>query len=294
VRLSIDARADSFELVAQDTKSLSKVRMGDPVTISLGFDSRRSTVFSGLVDEVEAGISSVRLLGLSQMVNLMKLRMSQTYLKQNSGDIVKDMCTKASVSPGNVQDGGALPSFFVSKDLPTYEYVRALAEKSGYDVYITTKNKLDFKDYNPKTIHDLTFGKDVLSVEAIWLSPAEGVRVFGESPSSTRGSDTAHWLTKDDVEGSAGSGTGPLLIDAAVRDKSTANAVAKFKLAQTRQTLQVSVISYGKPEITLGDSVNLKGFNNQLLRGGFKVRTIEHSFNKISGFTTRIVCAKEA
>ena len=288
----MDTPADSVEVVLRDVKSVSKVKIDDPVTISLGFGSKQTQVFSGIVDAIQASISSLRLLGLSQMVKLMKLRLNQSYLKQNAGDIVKDVCNKTGVSAGDIQDGVALPSFYISHDVPTYDCVRALAERSGYDVYLTPKNKLNFKEYNPTTIHNLAYGKDVLHVEAAHLSPAKGARVFGESPSSMKGSDTAHWLTKDEVEGSAGSGPGLLLSDPAIRDKATADAVARSRLAQARQTLCASIVSYGKPEVKLGDSVNLDGFSNKLLKGGFKVRTVEHSFDKTSGFKTRIVCSK--
>ncbi len=294
VRLSMEAPADSFEAVLRNSSSSSKVKSEDPVSVSLGYDTDLTHVFAGSVDVVEVGMSRLRILGLSNMAKLLKLRVNRTYLKQTAGDIVKDLCNMAQVSTGDVQDGVTLPSFFISHEVPAYEYVKGLADRSGFDVYFTPNNRIAFKEYKPETTHELQFGLNVLEVEAVHFRPPPAVKVFGESPSSVKGTDTAHWLTKNEVEGSAGSGQAILVFDPAVKDKSTADQVARSKLARAKQALQVSIITLGDPKVKLGDAVSLEGFDHRLLTGEFKVQTAEHSVSKRSGFTTRIVCSKEA
>jgi phage protein D len=293
VKLSLDTPADSCHLSLGSTPKFSKVKMLDPISISLGYDSK-TTVFTGIVDSLHSEFRTVRVQGLSQMLKLLKQRLSQTYLNQNAGDIVKDICNKAGVPIGEVKDGISLPSLFLSRDVPSYEYVKELAERSGFDIYINADGELVFKEFESNNVHELEYANQIIHVETSQHSPPEAVKVYGESPSSSMGSDTSHWLSKDKLEGTAGDGEGLIVYDAAIRDKETADAVAKARLARARHTHWVSVLALGSPEVKLGDSISLKGFDQDLLKGEFKVRSVDHHLSKRRGFTTRLRCSKEA
>lgn len=292
-RVSMDAPADSFQIVLRSTSKSSQIKRSDPITVRLGYGSKQTSVFSGIVDAIEAGVSTVGVWGLSPAVKLLMLRIDQTYIGQTAGDIVRDLCNKASVPMGDVQDGVSLPSYFLSNERPAFDYVSELAFMSGYDVYFTPANQLVFRDYQPSTTHKLVFGEDVLKLNITQSRPVESVNVFGESPSSSRGSNTTHWLSKDDVKGTAGSGQTRLLVDPTVKDTSTANTVAKSVLARTRETIFAQIVCTGRPDIKVGEGISLQGFPSKLLNGAFKVRTVEHSLDKRSGFKTRFVCSRE-
>ena len=293
LQVSMDTPADIFTAVIRANDDLADLKTGDPATIKLGYDSELQDSFSGNIDTLQAGYDRLRVVGLGQTVKLLRLRVNQVYLKQTAGAIVKDLCSQSKVPTGDIEDGVSLPSFVVTHDVPAYEYVKALAARSGYDVYFTTENNLAFKAYSPEKTHDLEYGLDILQVESAKSSPPESVKIYGESPSSVRGSDTSHWLTKDSVEGSAGSGLTIPFSDPAVRDKDTANAVAKSRLAHSRHKIHVGILALGSPEIKLGDAVSLKGMDHDLLKGDFKVRAVEHSLSKSSGFLTRLFCSRE-
>jgi phage protein D len=293
VKLSMDTPADSCHVGLGLSSKLSKVKLLDPLTISLGYDST-TTVFTGIVDSLHSELRAMRVQGLSPMLKLLKQRVSQTYLNQNAGDIVKDICDKAGVTVGKVDDGISLPSLSVSRDVPTYECVRALAERSGFDVYINADGELIFKEFDSDKVHELEYANQVIHVDTEQYHPPEAVKVYGESPASSMGSDTSHWLTKDKMEGTAGDGEGLIVYDAAIRDKATADAVAKARLARARHTHWVSIFALGNPEIKLGDSISLKGFEQDILKGEFKVRNIDHHLSKRRGFTTRLRCSREA
>jgi len=293
VQVSIDTPADIFTAIIRANENLSGLKTGDPASVKLGYDTDLHDSFSGQIDTVEAGFAKLRVLGLSQTVKLLRLRVNQVYLKQTAGAIVKDLCSLSKVPAGDIEDGVTLPSFVLTHEVPAYEYVKALAEKSGFDVYFTPENDLAFKEYAPENTHELESGLEILKLESAQSSPPESVKIFGESPSSVRGSDTSHWLTKDNVEGSAGTGQALSFSDPSVRDKDTANAVAKSRLADSRHAIHLSVLALGNPEIKLGDAISLKGLGHDLLKGDFKVRAVEHSLNKNSGFVTRISCSRE-
>ena len=293
VKLSLDAPADNCHVNLGFSSKLSELKLLDPVSISLGYDST-TPVFTGVVDSLRSEFRSFKVDGLSPMLKLLKKRVTQTYLNQNAGDIVKDLCGKADVTTGSVDDGISLPSLFVSRDVPSYDYVRSLAERSGFDVYINSDGELIFKQFSPQNVHDLEYANQIIQVDTSQYHPPEAVKVYGESPASSMGSDTSHWLTKDSMEGAAGDGDAIVVYDAAIRDKETADAVAKAQLAQARHTHWVSILALGTPEVKLGDSISLKGYDQDMLKGEFKVRTIHHHLSKRRGFTTRLRCSKEA
>lgn len=293
-QVSLDAPVDSLGIIVRRTADMSKLKNGDPVTVKLGYDKDLQELFAGEIGTVELGFSNARIIGLSPVVKLLRLRLNQVYLNQTAGEIVKDLCDKSQVSPGDIEDGVTLPSFAISHEVPAYEYARDLAEKSGFDIYVTPENKLSFKNYSPAQVHDLQFGLDILGVDVARLSSPARIRVFGESPSSKKGSDTSHWLTKDDIEGSAGDGASIPYSDFTIKDKDTANSVAKSWLAQAKQSVHLQVRIVGNADLKLGDAVSLKGFDQDLLQGEFKIRSLDHSLDKHSGFTTRVSCSREA
>ncbi len=293
-QVSLDAPADSLAIIVRRNDDLSGLKNGDPVTLRLGYDSDLQASFAGEIGSIELGFSSMKITCLSPIVKLLRLRVNQVYLNQTAGEIVKDLCNKSQVSPGDIQDGITLPSFVVSHEVPAYEFARDLAEDSGFDIYITPENKLSFKEYSPEEVHDLQFGLDILGVEVAKLSSPEAIKVYGQSPSSKKGLDTSHWLTKDNVEGSAGSGDALPYSDPAVKDQDTANAVAKSLLAQAKQVVHLNVRTVGNSDLKLGDAISLKGFDHDLLKGEFKIRSLDHSLSKSAGFITRISCSKEA
>lgn len=293
VKLSLDTPADTCHIGLGLSSKLSEMKVLDPVSIDLGYDSK-TTVFTGVVDSLHSEFRSFKVEGLSAMLKLLKKRVTQTYLNQNAGDIVKDICSKADIATGEVGDGISLPSLFVSRDVPSYDYVRSLAERSGFDVYINSDGELIFKEFSAKNVHELEYGAQIIQVNTSQHPPPEAVKVYGESPASSMGSDTSHWLTKDSMEGAAGDGDAIVVYDAAIRDKETADAVAKARLAQARHTHWISVLALGAPEVKLGDSVSLKGFDQDMLKGEFKVRNIHHHLSKRRGFTTRLKCSREA
>jgi phage protein D len=294
VQRSLDVPADNFEVLIRPSSKVAKCKLQDPVTVSLGFGSTKTLVFKGVVDSIESAVSRIRITALSQMFKLLKLRLEQIYLGQTAGEIVKDLCRRAGVATGQVEDGVSLPSFSLSREESAYNIIKSLAERSGFDVFLDLSGKLVFKPFGAKATHTLEHGRNILRAQAFAFAPPAAVKVYGESPSSSKGSDTSHWLTKDEVEGDAGSGDSLIISDPAIRDKATANSVANSKLTQARHTQHLAVVSYGSPDIHLGDAVSLTGFDHPFLKGEYKVREVEHLLTRESGFTTKISCTREA
>ena len=289
VCLGMDTPADSFEIVFGASNKSSKIREGDDASIQLGYENRLVDVFKGAVDSVEPGISGIRVTGLNFVSKLLELRVNQVYENQTAGGIVSDLANKAGIRTEEILDGISFPMYVVDDGKNAYDHIRDLAEKCGFDVYMSSENKLVFKKYERREPHVLEYGKDIIQADLAEEKPlVAGVVVQGESPSSFKGADTSHWLTKRQVEGLAGSGARLLIHDPTVRDKDTAEKVATAWLDALTRTLSGIVKAIGKAEVKLGDTIEIKGMRNSKMNGEFQVRSVEHFLSKTEGFTTFI------
>jgi len=289
VNLDMDIPADSFEARLGESEKSAKIKEGDNVSIQVGYEGDLEDVFKGVVDNVEPGLAEIRVTGLNFATKLLELRTDQLYENQSAGGIVTDLATIASVSLGEISDGLSFAMYVVDDGKNAYEHIRELAQKCGFDVYMTPESQLVFKKYERSQPHALEYGKDIIRAELQEEKPVvTGVVVQGESPSSFKGADTSHWLTKRQVEGMAGSGARLLIQDPTVRDKDTAEKVAKAQLDTFTRLVSGTVEVVGKAEVKLGDTVEITGMKNAKMNGEFQVRSVEHYLSKTAGFTTLI------
>jgi len=289
ISLDMDIPADSFEVVFGHNSKSSKIKEGDAASIQLGYEDSLEDVFKGTVDNVEPGIAEIKVTGLNFAWKLLELRTNQVYESQAAGDIVSDLANKAGVTTEDVSSGLSFPMYVVDDGKNAYEHIRELAEKCGFDVYMTSENKLVFKKYEREEPQALEYGKNIIQAELQEERPiVAGVVVQGESPSSFKGADTSHWLTKRQVEGMAGSGARLLVQDPTMRDKDSAEKVAKARLDTLTRTVSGTVKIIGMAELKLGDTIEIKGMLNPKMNGEFQVRSVEHFLNKTVGFTTLV------
>jgi len=289
VNLSMDIPADSVELLLGVDDDTKKIQRGDSVAVKLGYEDALKNVFFGEVDNVVPELSQVGVLGLSFAAKLLKRRINKTYEKQAAGDIVRDLAQIEKIETDKFSDGVRFPYYVVDDGRNLYEHMRELAGLSGFDLYLTNESKLVFRKYEKRDTHTLEYGKNIKTIEFDEDRPlTAGTVVQGESPSSFKGADTFHWLTKRAVEGVKGDEPRRLIIDLAVKDKETAEKVAESIQADTQRTLNGFVKIVGNADVKLGDAVEIKGMSNAKMNGSFQIRGAEHYLSKTAGFTTSI------
>ena len=159
------------------------------------------------------------------------------------------------------------------------------------------------------------YGKNIIQILKVEQKPlVESVKLLAESPSSAKGSDTTHWLTKQQIHGVArgtgGSGQGAssstnavgltsspfsssgsepnqiLIHNKSVRDDDTASRVAEAHLNRIKSSTLISLSVVGDPKIMLGNTVKIQKMPEDSLNGEYQVRSVEHLLSKSAGFTT--------
>jgi phage protein D len=287
VDCDINIPLDEFRIVLRHGDKVP-IRTDDRAVIELGYEDSLKKVFTGAVDTVEPGISSVIVNGYSAAAPLTRIRTHQIYEKQTAGAIVKDLAGKANLRVKTAEDGISFPMYVVDESRPLYGHMRELAGLCGFDLFMTPDGEVMFKKYQKKKAVPFTYGQDIVAMSARSVTPpATSVKVFEESPSSFKGADTAHWLSKKVIGGTSGSGDQVHIINhPAIRDKDTADKVAVAAL-ETLSVSKVGVLrTMGEPAVGLGDTIEVKEMPDARMNDTFEVTRVSHAFNMDEGFVT--------
>ena len=205
---------------------------------------------------------------------------------------MRDLADRAGVTVARAEDGIALPAYVVDGRRAVYHHLRELAELSGFDLYLDADGELIFEFFSGgQTAHVFEYAEHLLELETLDTPPAAGeVEAWGESPGAGRGEDSWAWLTKDfgSHKGTAGSGGPALLLEKPVLRTAVAaqTAALAHHTALERRRLRGRLLSPGRPEVQLGDSIRLRGLPDADLDTFFQVRGVTHRLTKRGGFTT--------
>ena len=172
--------------------------------------------------------------------------------------------------------------------------MRDLAELCGFDLYFNNDDKLVFEKFiKGKTVHSFQYAKHILEADVLNTPPFAGaVEAWGESPTGAKGVDAWAWLTKNfsSSKGDSGSGKPKLLLErVALRTKAAAQtAAASDESRIRRRMLRGRLLSVGRPEVKLGDAIQIQGSPEGSMNKQFQVRSVIHRITKPRGFTTEV------
>ncbi len=308
VDMTIDSYAGSTETVLrvkEDNKI--QVKKNSPITISIGYENELLRVFSGKIDTLSINLSQISIIALNSIFSLCNFRTDRFYENQTAGDVVKDLAKDANVKVDNISNGFMFPYYAVDSNKNAFEHIKDLAFLCGFDIYCTPEDKLVFKKYEPSTKHKLLYGQDIINLKKLDPSTIyNSLSILGESPSSIKGSDTSHWLTKKQVKGFAeselkddngDSGGGAAAATRElhfskrfVKDEDTAKKIAEGSLKKLNSHLLLQIEIVGNPSIFLGDSVIIENVPLKELNGEYRIKTIEHFISKYTGYVTTLKC----
>ncbi len=282
--------ADEAVILIGNTSGLT-LEKGRDVEVKLGWDDDTSLVFSGLIEAMDNGIDTIKVLCAGKKITLMQSRTNQTFLNQNAGEIISTLAAGVNLETGDIEDGINLPVYLADSACTVYEHCSALADRCGFDLYTNEEGKLVFSRFS-RTMADHTFryGKDILAVSVEKNDPLEAVDVFPESPASSSGDETASWIIKDSSphKGKGGSGSAAWLIsDPLLKTKEAAVSYARARVYFSRRdAVHGQLELMGAAQIKLGDSVALENIPGSDANGVYQVMAVGHTINHRSGFRT--------
>lgn len=292
VNQDIEIPADSFEAVFGVSDKTTEIKEGDEVSIEIGYEDSLEEVFKGTVDNVSPGVSDVRVKGLNPATKLLELRLNMVHLDRSAGDIVKWLADSVGIQ-SDADPGINFPVYYLDDNKNAHEHIRDLAQKCGFDAYMTPEGKLVFKKYSKGPAHVLEYGVNIVQAEAREDRPTvKSVMVMGESASSFKGADAWPMYSRQPISGTekgpSKEGAEILVQDASIKSTSLAGDMAKALIETASRTLSGAVKIVGDASVKLGDTIEIKGMGNPKMNGEFQVRSVEHHITKDSGFTTTI------
>lgn len=267
--------------------------IGDDVIVELGYAGDSTTrVFTGAAAHVSPDFTATRVNALSPFLDLLTLRVEETFLSKSAGQIARDLAGRAGLTVESVEDGERFPAYVADGRRNAYQHIRALADKSGFDVYASADGAFVFRKFAGNiTTHLFEYGKQILEMSVKEAPEAFGeVQAYGESPADSEGDQAFAWLTKSFNPGLSGSGEPRLLLeDSSLRTRAAAAAAARAaarRLQQRRLTGRLRAL--GRPAVKLGHAVRVSGAPDDRMNDTFQVRRVRHRLDKNSGFTTEI------
>lgn len=265
---------------------------GDPLGLSLGYVGDLNKVFTGTIDGISRGPELVRVVALDSIAKLQRQRTNKLFENQSCGQMTRDLAGAAGVGIGDVKEGIQLPFYAVDSSRSVHEHMRNLALLCGFETYADAEDFLVFAPYEAGAPVPLEYGGTVMAAARLGREPIYGsVRVFGESPSSSKGADSVHWLSKEPVDSSSGEGNLLTVSNAAVRDTETARAVSEAVLTAVSGGPRLELKVIGNATVSLNGTVQVAGMPDEGLNGEYQVRGVEHSFSKRGGFTSTLELA---
>jgi hypothetical protein len=291
VRVSsdMDGRAGLTEVILSADNPDLEFAVGDSFDVSLGYVDDTTKVFTGTIDSVVKDFGYMRVVALNSLGKLQRFRTDKYFENQTCGAIVSDLAGSANVSTGDLEDGVQLPFYAVDSAKNAHEHIIELANRCGHETYADADDSLVFGPYEAGDPKQFEYGKTVVSATRAERDAIFGsVQVYGESPSSSKGADSVHWLTKTAVEAISGDGSALIVDDAAVRDADTAATVGSSLSAIASRNTTVELKVVGDATVLLNGTVQLTGMTDESLNGDYQVRGLEHLFAKSKGFLTTL------
>lgn len=262
---------------------------GDELTVDLGYSGSLHRVFTGTVERMASGLASLEILALGAQAPLLRMRGDKAYVNQEAGEVFRALAGDAGAQVGKAEAGVPLSFYLADSGCSHWEHGLRLGLHSGNDVYADAGGKLVFAPINGDAPPvKLRFGVDLLQAACeSGVVPEKAVRI-PESPASSAGEETANWIAKDSGphKGEAGEGAGGPRYHPWLRTQEHAQASADaLWLRRQRETRHAEVEMVGKPDLELGDTVELE----ELPAGGdgiYVVLGLRHAFGLRSGFRT--------
>ncbi|PKH00461.1 hypothetical protein [Paraglaciecola sp. MB-3u-78] len=304
VRLDMHVASNEFKLILGNIGHFTPERE-DEGLIELGYADQEGEliqVAKGKVDVVEQGSTLDHIHGYSDAAILLRAFTDQTFESKTAGDIVKDLASQAGVDTANFESGIDFPAYVIDGQKSFYQHMQDLAVLCGFDLYFNSDNQLVFQQFSGgNQVHVFNHASHIIELKVDFSAPLSAkVEAWGES-GSNNGNESWAWLTKDfsGLRGNAGgianngvpNNSSSLRLErSALRTGEAAQKAADAALTELgRQTMRGHLLSVGRPQVKLGDTIRLSGLPEDPLNQIYQVRGVTHRITKLTGFTTQVM-----
>jgi len=286
VDLGLAPTHDRARLVLHSLSPAIDLAAGAKLVVGLGLDADSvETVFTGIIDCVQATSGGVQATAYAPSLALSRTRVAQAYLDQTVSDVIADLLSQAGVDKGSISADLKLAAYHVDERRSAWSHLCAVARLAGVAVSSAADGSVDVAPLaGGAADHELRYGADLLAWYAERRADGEpAAAVVPTGAGSEAGADHWHILLKEPDGGPPSSAT---RVPGAVRDRDAANTVADGIVASARRRkLGGWALVTGLAGVRPGHRVDLTGLpvgddvsarvldaTHRLDRGGFTTR----------------------
>ena len=293
-----------IERVAAPGRSRARLRLsaagdspvpgiGDRVQVSLGYAGQLSAVFSGRVvaEQRHAGRHRDLLLGGADEA-LDGRYLNQSYREQNFSDLLQQWVAEAGVVPGTLERGADYPFLAIDDRRSLWAWAATLATDAGLLVTADAEDRLQARQPEPRSSHELHWGEQLLACNHSRREAAlDSVTLHGEGAAGSQGAGAWSWLTSDPapLEGSAGNGPRQRSFsDGRWRSRAVVQGAADARAARLQRAAgRVRARVTGIATLAIGQRVSLGGLPGGHGDGEYLLTRVRHRYDA-TGFTSEI------
>jgi hypothetical protein len=295
VTLAIGAHGQAA-LTLWPSSKFASTTPGSALSIALGED--KTLVLTGAVAAVAKRPDRLLIEALDATAAFSRTRRSTTFRDLDAADIVKALAAEAGVATATIDGGSTFAAYSIDNRSTLWRHLRALAALTGADLVATADGELRFAAGSGAQVRQLRKGVDLLH----WRTetgPALSPPGFGpHGAASTAGPRNWHHLEPDPL----GEAPPPAHVPGAARSREVADLAAT---AAARRAARVATRAYalmpGNAAVRPADTLEIVEQESGALleqvagafgsgAGGsqFRVVTVRHRFDGLSGFTTAL------
>ena len=268
-----------------------KIKVGEVVSVELGYDGSLKTVFTGIVESVFWKNEIVTIVAKSSLTAIVQRKINVSLEKPFAMDIIKAGIENTAIKKGKIEPGLQFANYNLGSNQNVYWHLKYVADLCGFDIYTNEKDELIFGRFLPSVPELFQYGINILECNISEYSiDKEGIIVYGGSPASFGlGNEAATWLTKKSVKGEAGNAKNARQIFApTLRTTNETLQVADNIWAKEKVKKKGVLTCLGNAKLGIGAMITINGMKVKNQNGNYKIIGVNHKIHTNYGFISTL------
>ena len=265
----------------------------DDVELTLNSGETEEKVFTGVVQAVRRGFSSIEVKAINAGGLLSRYFPAVTYENVTTATVARNLCSDAGVSTGSLETGSELTFYVADPTRTAWQHIHRVCSWSGMLVSISADNKVESKVVNATQADiALRFGREILELDrSRRAAQIETFVVSGESGVGQASSPDSHRPVTDFFAGNRPDPPSPTVTWTWLPALRTASAAATAGAARKRMYTSVAdrgvFTAFLQPKLRPGVVLEMQDLPAGLTDGPVWIHSVRHVLSP-RGAQTRV------
>jgi len=265
--------------------------IGDDVQLTLNSGETEEKVFTGVVQAIRRGFSSIDVKAINAGGLLSQYCPAVTYENVTTATVVRNLCSDADMSTGSLETGSELPFYVADPARTAWQHIHRICAWSGALVSVSAENEVQSAVVNATQADiALRYGREVLDLGRIRnAARIETFVVAGESGVGSVSSPDAHRPVTDFFAGNRPDRPSPTVTwtwaPALRTTSSAATAGAARKRNYTAAADRGVFTAFLQPKLRPGIVLEMQDLPSGLTDGPVWIHSVRHTLSSQGALT---------